>query len=244
MQVKQYFRFFIIRLFGYLYLNKRSKVIFYHDLHDKKKYTSMSTSIRLFRKHIDVILSNGYEIVPKITKKYGQIEICFDDGFLGLYENISILREYNIYIHLFIISSSLNKKNYINKRQLIELNKLPFIKISSHTHTHRLLNTLNDLEMKKELSKSKEILEALLDTKITAVCYPEGVFNQKIIETAFLVGYEKQYSSMPGFYCIKSSKNVINRSLVQFSELKEFKAILKGGDHLLYYWYKFKHYKK
>ena len=70
MQVKQYFRFFIIRLFGYLYLNKRSKVIFYHDLHDKKKYTSMSTSIRLFRKHIDVILSNGYEIVPKITKKY------------------------------------------------------------------------------------------------------------------------------------------------------------------------------
>ena len=83
-----------------------------------------------------------------------------------------------------------------------------------------------------------------LDTKINAVCYPEGVFNQKIIETAFLVGYEKQYSSIPGFYCIKSSKNVINRSLVQFSELKEFKAILKGGDHLLYYWYKFKHYKK
>lgn len=223
---------------------KRSKIIFYHDIHSKKKYTSMSTSIKLFRRHIDIILENGYEIVPEITKKYGQIEICFDDGFLGVYEHINMLKEYNIYIHLFIISSYLNKKNYINKMQLIDLNKFSFVKISSHTHTHKLLNKLNEFEIKMELSKSKEILEKLLNSKINAICYPEGVFNQKIINIASLTGYEKQYSSIPGFYCVQSPKYVVSRSLVQFAGSKEFKAILKGGDHLLYYWYKFKHLKK
>ena len=99
------------------------------------RLSTKTRSVKLFRKHIDIILENGYEIVPEITKKHGQIEICFDDGFLGLYEHINMLKEYNIYIHVFIISAYLNKKNYINKKQLIELNKLSLLRFH-HIHIH------------------------------------------------------------------------------------------------------------
>jgi hypothetical protein len=49
---------------------------------------------------------------------------------------------------------------------------------------------------------------------------------------------------LPGFYFNDFLPNVKRRSLVQFVGEKEFKAILKGGDHVLAFWYKFKHYNK
>ena len=78
----------------------------------------MSTPIEVFKNHIQIILENGYEIVAEITKPIGQIEICFDDAFLGLFENIELIKKLKIPIQLFVISSYLNKKNHINKEQL------------------------------------------------------------------------------------------------------------------------------
>ncbi|MEC9209434.1 MAG: polysaccharide deacetylase family protein [Bacteroidota bacterium] len=219
-------------------------MIFYHDIHASKKYTDMSTSIELFKKHIQIINETGYEIVSEVTNDNGQIEICFDDAFLGLYENIEFLKEQNIPIHLFVISSCLNRENYINEKQLLELNKSDIIKISSHTNTHRILNQLDKNEIEKELKESKKILENLLGAQVDSICYPEGKFNKKTISIAKTVGYKKQYSSLPGFFSEKFGDNVVRRSLVQFAREKEFKAILRGGDHILAFWYKFKHFKR
>ena len=245
MELKSYLRTFLIRVYAFLcfWKENRSKVIFYHDIHSQKKYTSTSTSIKLFRRHIDIIKESGYEIVDEITKNYGQIEICFDDGFLGLYENIEFLKNNNIPVHLFIVSSYLIREGYINQQQLIELNKLSLIKISSHTHTHKLLNQITASEIEIELKKSKEIIESVIKSPVSGICYPEGRFNKQTISIAQLLGYKKQYSCLPGFFS-KSKDNIIRRSLVQSAKEKEFRAILKGGDHILGLWYKFKYFKR
>ena len=242
MGVSKFIRIGLIILSSLFRNSNRSKVIYYHDIHDSIKYTDMSTSIFLFRKHIKIIRESGYEIVSEITKENGQIEICFDDAFLGLYENIEFLFKYNIPIHLFVITSYLGRENYINEKQLLEISKLDLIKISSHTHTHKVLNQITENELTIELQKSKEILESLLDVKVDSICYPEGKFNDSAIEIAKSVGYQNQYSSLPGFFSCKFKDNVIRRSLVQFALTEEFKAILKGGDHILSFWYKLKHF--
>jgi peptidoglycan/xylan/chitin deacetylase (PgdA/CDA1 family) len=204
----------------------------------------MSTPVELFIKHIQIIRENDYEIVSEITEEYGQIEICFDDGFLGLYDSIELIKKLNIPIHLFIISSFLDKENYINKQQLIVLNNLPQIIISSHTHTHQILNLISEESVIEEFKESKNIIEELLQTEVSSICFPEGKFSEKVIELANKLAYKKQYSSIPGFYHVKDDSDVIHRSLVQFAEEKEFKAILKGGDHILAFWYKLKHFKR
>ena len=236
-------RIFLIRICSFFCFSNRSKVIFYHDIDSSNKYTGMSTPLNLFKQHINIIQINGYDIVSEITKKYGQIEICFDDGFLGLYDNIEFIKEQNIPIHLFVIPHCIGKKNYINKSQLLELNKLDLIKISSHTYTHRSLHKMNDNQIKHELESSKIFLENLLKTDINSVCYPKGEFNMLTIDIAEAIGYRNQYSSIPSFFTNRVVKNVIGRSLVQFAEKNEFKAILKGGDHILAFWYKTKHFK-
>ena len=244
MAIDSLVRILIIRICSLFYFKNRSKVIFYHDIHSKKKYTNMSTAIELFANHIQIIRESGYEVVPEITKEYGQIEICFDDAFLGLYENIGFLKQQNIPIHLFVISSYLERENYINEKQLLELSKLDIIKISSHTHTHKILNQLDENELLRELKESKEILEDLLNAPVDSICYPEGKFDKKTIHIAKKVGYKKQYSSLPGFFADRFEIDVIRRSLVQFAVVKEFKAILKGGNHILAFWYKLKHFKR
>ena len=244
MAIASFIRIVIIRVFSFFYFSKKSKVIYYHDIDSDKKYTDMSTSIELFKKHIKIIRENGYEIVNEITKPFGQIEICFDDAFLGLYDNIELIKDLNIPIHLFVVSSYLEKENHINKVQLLLLNRLIQIKISSHTHTHQILNSPSEYLLKNELEKSKNLLEGLLNDSVNTLCYPEGKFNNRIVKLAEQADYTRQYSSLPGFYFNDFLPNVKRRSLVQFAEDKEFKAILKGGDHVLAFWYKLKHYKK
>lgn len=244
MAISSLFRIAIVRIASLFYISKKSKVIFYHDIHSDKKYTDMSTPIELFKKHIKIIRENGYEIVNEITNSHRQIEICFDDAFLGLYDNIELINEQNISINLFVISSFLEKENHINTEQLIELNKLKQITISSHTKSHKILNCISENETTHELQDSKSELELVISQEISSLCFPEGKFNRYVITNAIKLGYTKLYSSLPGFYIDEFLPNVKRRSLVQFAGEKEFKAILKGGDHILAFWYKFKHFKK
>ena len=244
MALSSFIRISVIRVASLFFKSKKSKVLFYHDIHAGKKYTAMSTSIELFRKHIQIIRENGYEIVSKITKPNNQIEISFDDGFMGVYDNIDVIIELDISIQLFVVTSYLDTENYLNRSQLLELDTLSQIIVSSHTHTHSILNRVSEKEVVIELETSKKLLENILGKQVNSLCFPEGKFSNKVIKIAQKYGYNSIYSSLPGFYFNDFLPNVKRRSLVQFSRKKEFKAILKGGDHILAFWYIFKHYKK
>ena len=54
MALSSFIRISIIRLASLFYTSKKSKVIFYHDIHDVTQYTTMSTPIELFKRHIQI----------------------------------------------------------------------------------------------------------------------------------------------------------------------------------------------
>ena len=234
----------LVYVFGMIYNSRKSKCIFYHDIHSKIRFTDMSTSSDLFEKHIHIIRENGFKIVSEITQEKGQISISFDDGFKGVYENIDIINRLKVPITIFVVSSFLDEENFISKEQLKELYNNPMITIQSHTHTHPDLPLLSSEKLEEELLKSKELLEEICGTEINSICFPKGLFSKKVVDIATKVGYETQYSSLPGNYYNLIIPTVKRRSLVQFSSGKEFCSILKGGDHFFYYLYKIKHFKK
>jgi peptidoglycan/xylan/chitin deacetylase (PgdA/CDA1 family) len=61
--------------------------------------------------------------------------------------------------------------------------------IGSHTCTHPLLPQLTDLELTKEVVQSKLELEAILNTQITAFCYPNGTFDKNALQAVSAAGY-------------------------------------------------------
>ena len=222
--------------------NRRSKTIFYHDIHSLNRYTFMSTDIKIFEQHINIIRENGYEIVSRITKPYNQIEIHFDDGFYGIYDNINCIKDLHIPINIFIVPSYLETNNYLSTKDLVEMSSYSNINIGSHTLNHRILNEISEKQIVYELAESKKQLENMLGSKVTSLVFPEGKFNDNIAIIARDLGYLDIYSSIPGYYYDELNYGVRKRSLVQFAQEKELYAIIRGGDHILSNWYKYKHY--
>lgn len=233
----------IINIFGYLKNSRNSKAIFYHDIHSSKLFTDMSTPLEMFEKHIKIIREMGFEIVPEIREEKNQIEISFDDGFVGIFENIDIINRLKIPITLFIIPSFLGEDNFLTKKQLETISKNAFINIQSHTFSHKDLSNLSEEILISELSNSKKILEDICEKEIVSLCYPMGVFSENVVSKAKEIGYKRQYSSLPGIYKNEVFPEVKRRSLVQFLNVNQFKNILKGGDHFLNYWYIKKYFK-
>ena len=162
----------------------------------------MSTSINLFLKHIEIIVKNNFKVVSNINNETNQIEISFDDGFQGIYDNIE--RISNIPIQIFFTTSHLNKKNYLSKDQLIDLNLNDKILISSHSNTHVDLTMISKSNVEFELKKSKDILENITNKEVKSLCFPYGRFNNNIIEIAKNIGYNKIYASIPGLLLLSN----------------------------------------
>ena len=241
MGYRQYIRRMIVQFASFFYASRSSKVIFYHDLHVDHLNTDMSTHIDLFRRHIQIIRDFDYEIVPEITQEKGQVQICFDDGFSGIHHHLDVIKELDVYIKLFVVTDNIDQIGYLNRVQLIDLSLNKNINIQSHTHTHRRLSCLSKEDLIWELKTSKSILEEIISCNVDSLCFPEGRYSNNVINIALECGYNSLYSSLPGFYHQFNINKIINRSLVQHSEESEFRSILKGGDNLLYYWYKLKH---
>ena len=74
-----------------LHHNKKSKIVYYHDVYGDKKYTDMGTSLSTFAQHIKVIYDEGFTIKAKIQNPDKEVMICFDDGFRGIYDTRQFL---------------------------------------------------------------------------------------------------------------------------------------------------------
>lgn len=213
---------------GYLiYFNKKSKVIYYHDLHLDKRFTNMSTSFSRFKEHMDVLFDSGFEVVHTINKSFGQIKITFDDGWAGIYEVKDYFIKKEIPVTIFLVSAFIDKDSYLSTSMINELKKHTLFNFQSHTQTHPDLISLENEMLFDELRNSKTELEQLLKYPVNEVCFPKGLFSDKVLAYSKKAGYKKCYISIPGEF---SSQNfIVTRSLVQSATPIEFKWILFGG---------------
>lgn len=232
----------LLKLSSVLFHNRKSKVIFYHDIFDSVCYTNMGTPLSLFKKHIDIIQNNGFEIVTHISQPKNQIQICFDDGFHGIYDIRHFFIQKNIFPTVFLAVSLIGQSGYLNKKEIHELQNAGFI-FQCHTWTHQDLTKFSQNDLQKELKESKNELTCILGKPITEICFPIGYFSPLIIQECFKYGYKKMYTSIPGNYFDYIDQNLITRNLVQFSSPRELKYILTGGYRLICSRYKKMHFK-
>ncbi len=217
---------------GYLlHRSRASKVIYYHDV--SAKYTDMGTPVETFKKHLDVIKESDFSIVDNITEPHNQIMICFDDGWTGLYENMDLFISQNIFPTTFLAVDLISKNGYMNLNQILELQALGF-HFECHTWSHSDLPFLDDKQLKYELFDSKKKLEQQLQKNIDAICFPRGLFSDRVIDFAIEAGYEKLYSSISGSYFkLLGTKKIICRNLVQYLSPKNLKFTILSESPIM-----------
>ena len=234
----------LILFFGrILYGNSHSKVIYYHDVHENEqdKYTDMSTPLSLIEKHISIIHKKKYCIVKCFDKPDKQIQIAFDDGFKGIYDNKDFFINKQIQPTIFVATSLIGKPNYLDLNEILELQELGF-NFQCHSKSHCDLSKFNEFELVDEIIKSKKDLESLLNKEIDSICFPQGYYSDLVLRVCEDAGYKWFYSSIPG--CFNKKNKFVYRNFCQFASPLQFKLIINGGMLILKKHYKSLHFSK
>ena len=229
----------LILFLGYVFhYNHKSKILFYHDIYCSVNYKAldvdvcMGTHIDMFKKHVDVIRNEGFEIVRQITKPEGQVAIMLDDGFRGIYEVRNYFYENNIFPTIFLPAGHLGKDCLLSNKEILDLQEHGF-KFECHSWSHVDLTKLNDNELVRELKESKEMLSKILGKDVTEICLPIGYFTEHLLCKLREFEYKEVYSSIPGNYAEPVHGWMRCRHLCQFATPTDVKFILHGGNDMI-----------
>jgi peptidoglycan/xylan/chitin deacetylase (PgdA/CDA1 family) len=98
-------------------------------------------------------------------------------------------------------NNDIHERHFLNWDEIEEIKESGFIEFGSHSVNHRIMNTLNDDEIIGEVVESKNtIIEKKVNSKdFYAFCYPNGVFNDSIVEIVKSAGYDAAVTTEKGW---------------------------------------------
>lgn len=224
----QFLKKILLSCAGALKHSQASKIIFYHDISDAVVYTDMATSLCLFQQHVEKIQKLGFQIVTKIKNSEKEIQICFDDGFRGIWDCREYLLKQNWRPTVFIAVELIGTPGYLSEEEILILAQNGVI-FQSHGWSHRVLTDFDDAGLLHEVKDSKAKLEEILGSEIDEICFPVGLFSDKVLKYCREAGYQKLYSSIPGDYYDQLFPGMVRRNLVQFYSVSELASVIHGG---------------
>jgi len=189
-------------------------ILCYHNLNPTIP-GSMSMTPEKFESQVKWLKDNGFSIIPlkeaveflqgkrfSLPKK--AIVVTVDDGWQSVYTYMqSIVKKYNIPVTLFIYPQTISTgKNAMSWDELKELQKTGLFDVQSHTYGHpnfkhakrRLSSAGYEKFVKKELIKSRQILEEKMNKKIQYLAWPFGIYNDYLERQAADAGYEMAFT--------------------------------------------------
>lgn len=115
--------------------------------------------------------------------------ITFDDGYIDNYqEAFPILKKYHMGATIFLIVNLVGTKGYLTWDQVAEMSQHG-IEFGSHTMSHKPLTSFDAQGARHELVDSKAAIESHIGQKVTFIAFPEGKFNDMVMEETKKAGY-------------------------------------------------------
>jgi len=214
----------IYRKFVFFYQNKiieknsldsdtNSRIYVFHNVsNEKTNISKFNSNVKYFEDFIQIQLESykPVEIKNILKSEEKSFAISFDDVYLNVYKYaIPILRKYKIPYTIFIANCNLDKKNYLSKKELIELSNDELCTIGAHSLNHNILRF--DKNSYQEINKSKIELEKIINKKIELFAYPYGSIyacskkNRKEVKKS---GYKYGYSTLKQTINHKTKKKI------------------------------------
>lgn len=132
---------------------------------------------------------------------------------------------------------SFNEIQALTKNHLNALTK--FVQIGSHTKFHPILTTCEREEMVDEISGSKSTIERLTNSPCYHFCYPNGDYNNEVVEIVKKSGYKSARTIDVGWNNIKTDPFKLKIvGISDDSSLPKLVAQLTGITMFIRYLYK------
>jgi peptidoglycan/xylan/chitin deacetylase (PgdA/CDA1 family) len=154
------------------------------------------------------------------------IILTFDDGYLDTYElAFPLLQEYGMKAVVFVLADRNAKTNswdstdisprvqLMGDKEILELHRAGF-EIGSHTLTHADLTALPRDAAWEEISRSRQLLEILLNDRVRAMAYPFGKLTPELKEMVKGAGYAFGCGAWSGPLAFQRDPYEIRRILI------------------------------
>lgn len=188
-------------------------ILLYHSVSDQatRLYQTWAISPSRFEEHLAYLYHHGYQpmTISKIINAIRSggkslpervVGITFDDGLADFLDGaVPILKKYNFPATLFVTTGFVNGTS----RWLWDLGEqhramltweqialLDNVEIGSHGHQHLQLDLVSTSRARKEIMKSKEILESHLDCTVKSFAFPHGYHTKRLTNIVKDAGYE------------------------------------------------------
>ncbi|MDR0303954.1 MAG: polysaccharide deacetylase family protein [Chitinispirillales bacterium] len=183
--------------------SKKTGVLLFHRISKKHpKSLSQISAKQLYKFCEQICLSSKKAVVfsQYSMQSENNISIVFDDGDKSVFDiAYPILKKYNLTATVFIASGIIENekiddfystKNMMSAENIKELSDFGW-EIASHGVRHLDLTLLDENDLYGELVHSKAKIEKLTGKPVSALSFPYGSWNEKIVKTAQNCGYEK-----------------------------------------------------
>lgn len=101
--------------------------------------------------------------------------VTFDDAYENIYsEAVPILERHEIPFTVFITTEFIDKKGYLSKDMILQLNNNPICTIGAHGVSHLMHRRLTKEESFREVRESKSILEDMIGKRVELFAFPYG----------------------------------------------------------------------
>lgn len=186
------------------------KVLTFHKMTPEFSFSSTNYSPRRFDRLLAFFSERSIKITPleKTVTEKGEraLAVTFDDGYGHLARYLPPLMErFDFRPTIFVITGFIGRANswdytyfirptpHLDRKQIRVLadNGVTF---GSHGHRHRDMTACSPAVLKAELVDSKKALEDIIGREVTALSYPFGRFNRRVLEEARTAGYRLAFT--------------------------------------------------
>lgn len=223
---------------------KRALIINYHLIDDQSYHFDSfggiyAVELSNFKRQLTILKENKIKVVSlddlfdnSINDEFC-IALTFDDANPSDFDLVyPLLKEFN-YPATFFLSIHNLEKNGVSWEKYIQMKNDGF-QFGSHGMSHKDLSTLSSTEVQEELNRSKQLIEAHLNSPIQYFSLPFGMYNHSVHQQAMDVGYEAILTTQFICYDPKEQKSIIHRwSVKRNTTLSEFTKIIQNNSFVI-----------
>lgn len=214
-------------------------ILMYHRLARSVTNNAYTLGVGDFEGHLQEIIQHGLtclpvkEVVACFSGGVGEkkVALTFDDGHSSDFNlALPLLQQYGIKATFFITTDWLGWPGYLNREQLLALQRAG-MSIQSHAKSHKFLDALSESAVHRELFLSKKKLEDILAEPVEYLSCPGGRYNRKVLRCACQIGYRALFTSAPHGIKNYIDMLVVGRRVMRYrSGLSELKSVLHPSE--------------
>lgn len=179
-------------------------ILGYHSICSDWK-SPLAIAPKDFQQHIR-LLTKYFSLKPMTLKDAqeagwpkGSFVLTFDDGYMDNYEEaFPILSEMVVNATFFVVTGMIGDnrdwgemkkaRRLMTWEQLREMDRAG-MEIASHTESHADLSSISITESRKEMKRSKEVIEQKLGKTCSSFCFPYNRLNRELVKLMVEAGY-------------------------------------------------------